>query len=216
VRAFHAAGALALVALVLQPVLAAADDVFTPTQDPAAGEILFATKGCVRCHAANGEGPDLRQMPRPRSAYDVAAAMWNHLPQMGARLRAVLADKPYLTPNEMSDLVAFLAAPGPAGGLLPDGLGDPQRGKRLIADKRCLSCHSLTPPRGRSAESLSPLKGPDSPWTIMAMLWNHGFLMAVTPDDPRAGWPRLTAGELADVVAFLRVHGYARSRPDGR
>jgi len=210
VRAFYAAGALALVALVLQPVLAAADDVFTPTQDPAAGEILFATKGCVRCHAANGEGPDLRQMPRPRSAYDVAAAMWNHLPQMGARLRAVLADKPYLTPNEMSDLIAFLYQPGAFGQKLPAQPGDPRDGERLIADKGCLVCHSLeSPPRGKVGGSLSQLKGLDSPWTIIAKMWNHGFLMVATIEGGNSAWPQLTSREMADLVAFLRAHGFA-------
>lgn len=57
--------------------------------------------------------------------------------------------------------------------------------------------------------SLSRLKGLDSPWTIIANMWNHGFLMAATIEGSSKAWPRLTCRETADLVAFLRKHGYA-------
>jgi mono/diheme cytochrome c family protein len=153
----------------------AADELFTPTEDPVSGARLFQTKGCVRCHAINGvggtEGPDLGQTARPPSFYELAAAMWNHLPQMATRLwssPSSATEKPYMTPNEMSDLVAFLYTPRSAGERLPGEPGEPRRGERLIADKGCLGCHSLeTPPRGKVGGSLSRLKGLDSPWTII-------------------------------------------------
>jgi mono/diheme cytochrome c family protein len=104
-----------VVALTLSCVLgvAPADELFTPTEDPGAGARLFNSKGCVHCHAINnGAGgsaaPDLGRMARPRSFYDLPAALWNHLPQMAPRLRSLPGEKPYLTPNEMSDLIAFL------------------------------------------------------------------------------------------------------------
>lgn len=190
---------------------ASAQALFTPTQDPVTGARLFESKGCVQCHAINGaggkEGPDLGGLERARSFYELTAAMWNHLPQMARRIRASAASRPYLTPNEMSDLMAFLG-PRSLDGAAPEGAGGPARGRHLLADKGCLDCHSLSPPRGKAAGSLDGLKGVDSPWMVMAAMWNHAFLMAVVTDDRKVAWPRLSSGEMADLVAFLRAHAY--------
>jgi mono/diheme cytochrome c family protein len=190
---------------------ASAQEVFTPTRDPVAGARLFEVKGCVQCHALKGVGgaggPDLGHLERARSFYELTAAMWNHLPQMAKRLRASLADRPYLTPNEMSDLIAFLQGRRAVDESALAG-GDPGRGRQLVADKGCLGCHSLTPPGGRVAKSLGWLKGVDSPWTVMASMWNHAFLMEAMVDDHKTAWPTLSAEEMADLVAFLRAHGY--------
>jgi hypothetical protein len=40
-------------------------------------------------------------------------------------------------------------------------------------------------------------------------MWNHGFLMVSTIEGGNSAWPRLTFREMADLVAFLRAHGYA-------
>jgi len=204
------------VALSWTPGVASADELFTPTEDPVAGARLFQTKGCVRCHAIDGvggiDGPDLGRVPRPGSLYDLAAAMWNHLPQMAARrgsLPPSVTEKPYMTPNEMSDLIAFLYRPRAFAERLPGEPGDPRNGEYLVADKGCLGCHSLeAPPHGKVGGSLSGLKGLDSPWTIIAKMWNHGFLMVATIEGSNV-WPRVTSREMADLVAFLRAHGLA-------
>ena len=197
--------------------MAAADELFTPSRDPVAGARLFEAKGCAHCHAIKGvggtEGPDLGRLQGSRSLYELTAAMWNHLPQMAPRIRASLAPRPYLTPNEMSDLVAFLHGPRPLEEPGPGESGDPARGRQLLADKGCLDCHSLTPPRGKAAKSLSGLRGVDSPWSVMATMWNHAFLMDLVTGDQKIVWPRLSSQEMAELVAFLRVHAYGR---DGR
>jgi mono/diheme cytochrome c family protein len=191
---------------------ASAQELFNPTRDPVAGARLFEAKGCVQCHAINGEGgkdgPDLGRLQGARSFYEVAAAMWNHLPQMARRFRASGADRPYLTPNQMSDLIAFLYGPRSLDESGPGVSGDPRRGEQLIAAKGCLDCHSLAPPRGKTAGSLTSLKGVDSPWTVMATMWNHSFLMAVMTRDQNTPWPSLSSAEMADLVAFLRAHAY--------
>lgn len=204
--------------------VASAQEPFTPTQDPVTGAHIFRAKGCVQCHSINGvggkDGPDLGRIEQPRSFYDLAAAMWNHLPQMAKRMWPSRVDRPYLTPNEMSDLSAFLYTPRSfdtperiaRGERLRGGPGDPQRGQQLVAEKGCLGCHSLTGPGGKAAGSLDWLKGLDSPWTIIATMWNHAFLMELKAEERKSAWPTLSADEMADLVAFLRAHAYSRYR----
>ncbi len=200
---------LALVVLCAPGILPAQPS-SSPTGDPSAGARLFRTRGCIECHAG-----DLARFQRqPRPLYALAAAMWNHFPQMAARIRASSADRPYLTSSEMRDLVAFLYPadphdPAPAEPRLLGPEGDPERGQHLVTDKGCLACHSISPPGGKRAGSLDGLKGLDSPWNIVAQMWNHMFLMQVQ----RNAWTQLSAGEMADLVAFLK--GLMRARGGG-
>jgi mono/diheme cytochrome c family protein len=173
--------------------------------DPLAGARLFETKGCVQCHAVGGkggtDGPDLSRLRGARSLYELTAAMWNHIPLMAPRIRASSAPRPYLTSREMADVVAFLRDAGS-----PEAAGDAERGRQVVAAKGCLACHPLAPEPGRAARSLGRLRGLDSPWTVMAAMWNHAFLMDLVAADRTLPWPRLSAEEMADLVAFLRAH----------
>lgn len=196
---------------------AAAQGGGNPTLDPVSGANLFRTKGCVGCHAINGvggtRGPDLGQSQRPGSFYGFAARMWNHLPPMSQQIWASETNRPYLTANEMSDLVAFLetsGAPGPPGAVdlgtrLLRAPGDAQRGRQLLANKGCLVCHSLSVDDGRrtAGGSLDRPVGFDTPWIVVSTMWNHTFLMELEARKQGRTWPRLSADEMADVAAFL-------------
>src|SRR5437773_9888231 len=91
---------------------AVAQPLFSPTQDPLAGSRVFGAKGCVKCHAVNGVGakvgPDLGRLPRPRSFYDLAAALWNHAPRMADRMRELGIARPQLDARQTGDPGAFL------------------------------------------------------------------------------------------------------------
>jgi cytochrome c len=83
------------------------------TTDLLQGQAALVTKGCLKCHALNGEGArvaaDLGQR-RPEYADPAAwgAAVWTHTPRMAemARQRGILY--PRFDGNEMANLVAFL------------------------------------------------------------------------------------------------------------
>lgn len=131
--------------------------------------------------------------------------MWNHAPQMSERIRGSDAKRPYVTAREMSDLGAFLYGGDVVRGdaRLVGPRGDARRGERLVTEKGCLACHSITRPGGRRAGSLDSLKGIESPWTVVAQMWNHAFLMDLATRAEGYTWTTLTAEEMADLTAFL-------------
>jgi len=79
---------------------------FGPAWGMIAGWDVFANKGCGKCHAirgfGGGIGPDLGRIETGKSFFEIGAAMWNHLPRMGERMRAVRVERPQLTPKEAS------------------------------------------------------------------------------------------------------------------
>src|SRR5512139_1029987 len=132
----------AVVALALLTAGAAwAQAVLTPSQDPLAGARVFGAKGCSKCHAVNGVGgkigPDLGRIARPRTFYDLAADMWNHLQRMTARMQEMGVPRPHLDARETADLVGFLFTLN-----YFDAPGNPEAGRRLFAEKRCIVCHT--------------------------------------------------------------------------
>ena len=128
--------------LLCAPGAALAQPLFSPSQDPVAGSRVFGAKGCVKCHSVNGVGgkigPDLGRIPRPRSFYDLTAAMWNHLPEMAERMRKFGIARPYLDPRETGDLIAFLYTLN-----YFDPPGNVQAGRGLFAEKKCVVCHQV-------------------------------------------------------------------------
>jgi mono/diheme cytochrome c family protein len=167
-------------------------------QDPVAGSRVFDAKGCVKCHAINGAGgkigPDLAKGPRPRSFYDLAAAMWNHLPRMTERMKQLGITRARIEPDEAKNLVGFLYTLG-----YFDGPGDAQRGKQLFTAKRCSDCHGPAGP----GPSVDHLKSFGSPLYAASALWNHGPQMADAMKAKGIERPAFTGGELRDLIAFL-------------
>lgn len=87
---------------------------FTELGDPASGRELLGAKGCLACHAINGQGgttaPDLAFGDGIESPAEVIAQMWSHSALMEAAGATALT-WPELTPEEMANIVAFVQAP---------------------------------------------------------------------------------------------------------
>jgi mono/diheme cytochrome c family protein len=169
-----------------------------PGQDPVAGSRVFDAKGCAKCHALNGAGgkigPDLAKVARPHSFYDLAAAMWNHLPRMTERMKQLGIARPQLEPDEAKNLVGFLYSLG-----YFDRPGSTEAGKRLFTAKRCAECHGPSGP-GPSVDSLKRF---GSPLYAAAALWNHGPQMADVMKTKGIERPTFTAPELRDLIGYL-------------
>ncbi|HXG52641.1 MAG TPA: c-type cytochrome [candidate division Zixibacteria bacterium] len=177
-------------------------------QDPLAGSRVFGAKGCSGCHAVNGVGgksaPDLGRVPGARSFYDLATAMWNHIPEMSAQLRKKGRTPPQLSPREAGDLIAFLAAVD-----YFDPAGDPGVGKRVFAEKRCVVCHQIERVGGVFGPSLDSVVQ-FGPIFFAATMWNHGPAMAEAMRSRGITRPVFTGRELRDLAAYIKSVSRAR------
>lgn len=194
---------VAVVGLVLGTLdVAGAQPVFSPSQDPMAGARVFAAKGCEKCHAINGVGgkvgPDLAKSVRPHSFFDVAAAMWNHLPRMTERMKQLGITRPELTAQEAGDLVGFLYTLN-----YFDPPGDPGAGRKVFADKKCVVCHQVGGSGGTVGPKLDSLRQFGSPMYLASAMWNHGPSMAEALKAQGIERPTLSPPELRDLSAYL-------------
>lgn len=173
------------------------------------GRRLFVENRCIACHSAGGQGgragPDLAERGVHRSLTAFAAAMWNKAPAMMEAMKARGITVPQLRAEEMADIVAYLyavqyfAEPG-----------DPRRGRALLANKGCLTCHTLSGQGGKVAGDLARVKGLDFSAAVIGALWNHVSLMEQWPERQRISWPRFSPEEMADLVLFFQGLGRTR------
>jgi mono/diheme cytochrome c family protein len=191
------------VALFLWPLGAGwTQTVSSPSQDPLAGAQVFGAKGCVKCHSVNGVGgkvgPDLARISRPRSFYDLASGMWNHLHHMTDRMKQLGLARPQLDAREAGDLVGFLYT---VNYFDPPGSAD--AGKRLFSEKRCIACHTVRGTGGVVGPDLDHLQQFRSPIYVASAMWNHGPAMAEVMKAKGVDRPTFTGPELRNLIAFL-------------
>jgi mono/diheme cytochrome c family protein len=151
----------------------------------ASGSDLFQSKGCAVCHQGKLA---LEGRLRSQNLTDIAVDMWNHQANMKQ-------PAPKLSQEEMRQILGYVWARQ-----YFRGSGDPTRGKQVFAAKNCSSCHT-------DSASGAPLltKGVEgySDITIISALWEHGPRMLELMTERKLVWPRFTAAEMADLIAYL-------------
>jgi mono/diheme cytochrome c family protein len=158
---------------------------------------VFAGKGCARCHRVRGlgdgaTGPDLARLESGTGFFEIAAAMWNHLPRMRAATRGQDTDWPRVTPQELSNLIAFLFT-----AQSHHVAGDPVTGARLFAARGCAQCHA--------APTLAELGRAISPMGWAAAMWNHASQMGEAMRAAGMAGSTLSGTDLPDLVAYLQA-----------
>jgi len=149
------------------------------------GEKLFTTKGCSGCHNRQWS-----ERLRNQTLTDIAVDMWNHAPLMKQ-------PAPQLSQEEMRQIIGYIWARQ-----YFRGTGNPERGKKVFAEKSCGACHN-DPSSG--APKLG--KGPDgySDISMVAVLWQHGPHMLDMMTQRKIQWPRFTAAQMTDLIAYLNT-----------
>jgi mono/diheme cytochrome c family protein len=169
---------------------------------PSRGKSLFVEKGCSACHSVNGvgrhEGPDLG--PRhegPPSIVQFAGLMWNHSPQMWARMKKKDISRPQFAAREMADLIAYLYL---VGYLEPVGRVD--LGSRVFNEKHCSNCHGADGHGARGGPNLAR-RQPYYAAQLAYTVWSHGPQMYLHMREKNIPWPSLNENEVVDLIAFL-------------
>ncbi len=173
--------------------------------DPARGHELFASKGCIRCHALDGVGgrigPDLAAASDLTGPMEWTKALWNHAPGMRQAAERESIAWPQFQGHELRDLYAFVRQ-NSSHDSVPHG--DPARGWQVFQQKSCTGCHSI-----RAADQLEgPNLGPERPLPetfteLGGAMVSHSPLMEQAMARQGIARPQLTAQEMTDVFAFL-------------
>jgi len=85
-----------------------------PYINPARGRLLFASKGCVICHAINGIGGedaaplDAAEMPTVMNPFEFAARMWRGAAPMIAMQEDEMGAQIEFSGDELIDIIAFV------------------------------------------------------------------------------------------------------------
>jgi nitric oxide reductase subunit C len=202
-RRFFICITLSMTLPILIPAWSRAQSIVAPVQSPLAGSRVFGAKGCSKCHSINGVGgkigPDLARIGENRSFNDLAAAMWNHIPQMTAETKKRAIPFPSLSAPEAGDLIAFLFTEN-----YFNGAGNAESGKKLFTNKNCILCHQIGGVGGVVGPSLDAVARAGSPIDIAAAMWNHGPAMAEKMAQRGVNRPALNASEVRDLVAYLK------------
>jgi mono/diheme cytochrome c family protein len=173
--------------------------------DPKHGVDLFRSKGCLQCHAVNGQGghdgPDLSAgRQSPMTMVEFSGEMWNHSPQMYRAMKDRQLDRPVFSGQEMADVMAFLNTlryfePG----------GSVSAGRGLFVSRGCSRCHGVNAEGTSLAPALRTKNSQMNSVALATALWRHGPEMYRATKDLGIPWPKLNENDLGDLFTFLNT-----------
>src|SRR6266567_6586868 len=151
------------------------------------GKELFESKSCMGCH-----DPVTRFFaigPRNETLTDIAADMWNHGRDMNVRT--------VFEPGQMRAIAAYIWSRR----VIENG-GAANAGAKVFAAKKCSVCHD---DRASGAPALVTKGQYFSAASMVSALTRHGPLMLDRMREKRLAWPHFSAGEMADLIAYLNI-----------
>jgi mono/diheme cytochrome c family protein len=185
----------------------AKETAFITPGNPKEGKQVFASKGCIKCHAVRGEGgketEDLGKRAKAfyKSLTQITSIMWNKGPAVLGKMSQTQIGIPKFTPKEMADLIAYLYFLH-----FIDEPGNPVNGKKIFSESGCSKCHGVDGKPGELMTlSLSKYQKAGNSMDIVASLWNHSTEIEKAMKGKGISWPRFKKGELADLLEFIRT-----------
>ncbi|MGZ3535995.1 MAG: c-type cytochrome [Thermodesulfobacteriota bacterium] len=185
-------------------------------EDPTKGNLLFVSKGCVRCHAFRGRsifdeeghgvkiGPDFGRVDLGNTQLDMAAKLWNHIPSMNIGMQQARMIRPNLTGEEFSEISVYLYSLK-----FFDEPGNPTRGRSVFNDKGCGSCHLLSGKGKEGEPGLDQFPQNISPVFLAQSIWNHGPVMIAQMVKLGIKWPVFEGSEMMDLLEFIKMNAKA-------
>jgi mono/diheme cytochrome c family protein len=149
------------------------------------GEAIFRDKGCAACHVGKQA---LENRLGDSTLTDIAAAMWNHAPQMRQ-------PPPELSSAEWGQLISYVWAQQ-----FFASRGDAARGHKVFDSKKCAVCHNDA---SSGAPSLSKPAQPYSAISMVEVLWRHGPTMLSKMQEKHIAWPQFSQDDMANLTAYL-------------
>ncbi len=181
------------------------------TGDAAQGKLLLTKKNCAKCHTIEKTGksmaPDLTKMVYFGSPLYLIRAMWNHGPAMQKQMGEMNLKLPRLNNEDVTNLAAYLQQIN--GGGLQEAThqmpGNTAAGAAVFKAKHCTECHPMGQKQARksSAPDLGRVGTQQSITKIAATMWNHIEPMSKQVAKQGLAWPKLTADEMRDLIAYL-------------
>jgi cytochrome c2 len=171
--------------------------------DPLLGRKVFIEKNCVRCHSIMGAGgslgPDLARVTERRSFYQLAGLFLSHSPKMIESIEKEGLEWPTFTPEEMSNLFAYLYYIN-----YFDEPGNFYKGEEIFKKKACIRCHSVGGIGGKMASPLDTFAVYMSPILLAQEMWNKFPRMARKMRELGIQIPRFQKNDLAHILAYIR------------
>jgi cytochrome c551/c552 len=178
--------------------------------DPTAGRMIFVEKGCASCHDALHRSDHPPAVTKNSSLPKLVTAMWNHAPKMWEAIEDRNIPYPEMSYEETGQLIAYLYF-----SQYVDGFGDPERGRQIFQEKQCVNCHFVGATLQASGKNSKRGIGLiDNPITWTQIMWNHGAQMRAAMQAKRVQWPKFTANDLRDLLAY--VQHQSGQQPEGR
>jgi cytochrome c2 len=178
--------------------------------DATRGRVQFEERLCAKCHQLEGRGgttgPRLDELKDYVSSFFLARALWDHGPEMVAKMDELKLERPRLEANDVGDLVALIrgdAQPTAPPELVYAGAGSPRAGMAVFRDKKCASCHAIKGSGGTAGPDLGETAATRRVGEIAGALWNHGPKMWAKMKQEGVTFPRLSDREMADLMAYL-------------
>ncbi len=176
--------------------------------DAVYGKEMLQVRHCTACHPVEGVGsgsaPDLgRPSPKDVSPAGVAAALWNHAPQMWQQMEKDGIPVPMLTWLDAANLYTYFYSVR-----YFDPPGNAAHGEEVFTSKSCGACHALRPSSEQGAPA--PIGPPVSNWlsiadrvTWMQQMWNHAAGMGDQIEQKGHGWPEFQLQDMVDLLTYL-------------
>jgi cytochrome c2 len=179
----------------------------------ARGESVFTDKGCIGCHAIDGQGgtrgPDLaRRSVRLYTPDLLASVMWNPAPEMWKAISESGNTIPSLTSLETADLFSYFYSR-----LYFSVPGDAVRGRAVFVDRSCSNCHDVRSPGdgNKVGPPVSTWNRVRDPIAWAERMWNHSERMYEQMRQASIPWPDLSTREMVDLLVYLQNLPTARS-----